>query len=542
MKKAGWLLLVAMGLVSACTVSAENGSLVERQKKIDENVASYNLQFQKEYQRFTAAYFSAMENKQRFTFLLKAINKNLSPGEHLSSAEQIKIENVLEDIQKNWIELTNIALSMDAYKGIDSKIIYDYDQPTTLRIAEGIDWFSYDLVVSINPDDDLGQLFIARNKLWLAAKVTLFDAYLVNLLKYTYNDETRRQFDLGVLDSESGAFVESMYDELIDQEQWEETIDTIELVDAMPKNKHLLQEHRLLNDVLTASYAYQRLPKLSNIELAQIAIDVTSNQFEDSLYELVDDTIYVVSKGVGNTVGLFESREGKLKHMPQNEVESIVDSLKPLDILFEKTPFRLTDSFIPGHWGHVAIWVGGKKAIPELKRLGVWEQLPKLEAYARTRRGYEGPSFQEAIHQDQAIVEALRDGVEINTLNQFLNIDDLAVIRAQSLSDEKKRDYLLHTFAQLGKPYDFNFDVETNDEIVCSELIFEAYSDVDWPVEEAVGRFTISPDNVAALAVGDNALFTPILIYHDGKRLPNNNLERNFQVLLEQNYSELIGN
>lgn len=531
--------MVTLGLVSACSVNADSEALVEKQHKIDANIASYNLQFQKEYQRFTSAYFIAMENKQRFTFLLKSINKNLSPGEHLSSAEQIKIEKVLDDIQQNWVELSNIALAMDAYDGIDSKIVYDVATPTTLRIAEGIDWLSYDLMVSINPNDELGQLFIARNKLWLAARVTLFDAYLVNLLKYTYKDDTRRQFDLSLLDKESGAFVESMYDELIDQDKWEETLDTIEVVDNMPNNEHLMGEHQFLNDVLAGSYAYQRLPKLTNIELAQIATDVTSNQFQDSLYELVDDTIYVISQGVGNTVGMFESREGKLKLMPTDEIESIVESLEPLDILFEKTPFRLTDSFIPGHWGHVAIWVGGKKAIPELKRLDVWDELPKLEAYARTRRGYEGPGFQEAIQQDQAIVEALRDGVEINTLNQFLNIDDLAVIRANNLSDEKKRNYLLHTFAQIGKPYDFNFDVETNNEIVCSELIFEAYSDIDWPVEEAVGRYTISPDNVAALAVGHEALFRPTLIYHDGQRLPKKSLQADFERLLEQNYTAI---
>ena len=37
-----------------------------------------------------------------------------------------------------------------------------------------------------------------------------------------------------------------------------------------------------------------------------------------------------------------------------------------LDILFEKTPFRLTDKLIPDHCGHVAIWTGTQADLIEL--------------------------------------------------------------------------------------------------------------------------------------------------------------------------------
>lgn len=541
MRRIVWLMLGIVMFMSACSVSANGESLSDKQEKVATNIVSYQSQFNQEFNRFTTAYFTAMENKRRFTFLLKALDRNLAPEQHLSSSEQKKIESVIEDIQLNWDELSDIARTMDSYQDIDSKVSFSFEQPTTLHVAEGIDWFSYDLVVNVNPNDELGQLFIARNKLWLAARLTLYDAYLVNLLKYTYRDSGRRQFDIGVVDEKAGLFVDQMYEELLDQSRFAETVDTIELVSAIPVNEQLPLKLVFLDKVLDSSYAYQRLPTLSNAELAQIAIDITSNQFEDGLFELIDDTIFIVSKGVGNTVGLFESREGKLKHMPIDEVNSIIGALEPLDILFEKTPFRLTDNFIPGHWGHVAIWVGGREAIPELKRLGVWQQLPEIEAYVRKHRGYQGPGFQQAIFENRSIVEALRGGVEINTLNQFLNVDDLAVIRANTLIDSEKREYLLHTFAQIGKPYDFNFDVETSHEIVCSELVFEVYSDFPWPVEQAIGRYTISPDNVAILAVGEEALFAPTLIYHDGQRLSELNLQQNFQRLLEQKYSDVTG-
>ena len=59
-------------------------------------------------------------------------------------------------------------------------------------------------------------------------------------------------------------------------------------------------------------------------------------------------------------------------------------------------------------------------------------------------------------------------------------------------------------FAQVGKTYDFNFDVETTDKLVCSELLYQSFGDVNWPTEPYIGRTTISPDNVVSLALFDN--------------------------------------
>ena len=56
----------------------------------------------------------------------------------------------------------------------------------------------------------------------------------------------------------------------------------------------------------------------------------------------------------------------------------------------------------------------------------------------------------------------------------------------------------------MGKTYDFNFDVETTDKLVCSELLYQSFGDVAWPTEKYLGRVTISPDNVASLILYAN--------------------------------------
>ena len=188
--------------------------------------------------------------------------------------------------------------------------------------------------------------------------------------------------------------------------------------------------------------------------------------------------------------------------LPLSEKTQMASEMKPLDILLEKTPFRLTDQFIPGFYGHVALWVGTEE---ELKEAGVWDH-PVVKPH------------QKAIREGHHIIEALRPGVQINTLDHFLNIDDMLVLRDESLSEAQRKEFLIRAFQQIGKDYDFNFDVETDKEIVCSEIVYVVFHNIDWPTEKALGRHTISPDHVAA-KVFDGGQLKPIMIYSEGKRV-----------------------
>jgi uncharacterized protein YycO len=232
-----------------------------------------------------------------------------------------------------------------------------------------------------------------------------------------------------------------------------------------------------------------------------------SGMVADDLRLFGDNSMNTLSLFFGNTVGMVETRKGKLwdDALVATQVKA---ALQPGDILLEKTPFRLTDTFIPGHWGHAAIWVGTEA---ELKTLGIWDD-PMVKPY------------QENIRAGKCIVEALRSGVTMNTVEHFLNIDDLAVIHAPALSIEQRRHHILLALRQVGKEYDFNFDVEAADKIVCSELVYVVYTDIVWPTSQTLGRYTISPDNVAAKAFPGGPLRL-VLFWHDGRLVRQKPLE-----------------
>ena len=209
-----------------------------------------------------------------------------------------------------------------------------------------------------------------------------------------------------------------------------------------------------------------------------------------------------VSGAIGNFAGLFRFRKGYLYKNDSIYLE-IEKRLKPMDIITEKTGFTLTDKMIPGYFGHIAIWLGTEK---QLKKIQLWEHPTILPFQNRIKQGY-------------SILETDRKGTHLKTLKDFMNIDELAIASIPSfneLSIEDKINLYENALAQLGKGYDFNFDVETSDKLVCSELLYQVFGAIHWPTDNYLKRNTISPDNVLSLALYKN---TPIsLSYYLGAK------------------------
>jgi hypothetical protein len=257
-------------------------------------------------------------------------------------------------------------------------------------------------------------------------------------------------------------------------------------------------EERYLTELVDQSPSYATVRRIRPLKYAGNVVDLIGTVSIDTLHTLQKEGVNFSSMVFGNMVGLVESRRGKLDDK-QRVLDRVNGELQAGDILLEKTPFRLTDSFIPGHWGHAAVWIGRED---ELRELGLWGHPVVLPHRARIRQG-------------RGVVEALRSGVEMNTLKHFMNVDDLAVLRHRDLDREARRRVILQTLRQVGKAYDFNFDAQSANRIVCSELVYHAYGDVQWPTDRKLGRVVVSPDNIAQEAAGSGP-FDVVMLYHDG--------------------------
>lgn len=241
----------------------------------------------------------------------------------------------------------------------------------------------------------------------------------------------------------------------------------------------------LIDDVLINMTALEIVRGRSDFKISTFGL-------EDSLVTFFSKVTNFLSGFFGNIAGSIKWRTGYFFDN-KTVLDLTKKDLQPLDILFEKSPFVLTDKFIPGHYGHVALYLGTQT---QLEAIGMWDH-PSIVPY------------QEQIASGFIILEAVRPGVRLTTLENFLNIDELTVVRKKDALDSPEiiREQITRGFEQIGKSYDFNFDISTLDKIVCSELIYIIYGHVNWTTRYRVDRPTVTPDDLGEILFMKNTRF-----------------------------------
>ena len=205
-----------------------------------------------------------------------------------------------------------------------------------------------------------------------ASALLLYDNYLIGVTLLEQDARLRRianDPDIGFNVNENQLFeVSKSAKSLKNQKRILKGIDFIEA------NEHLFydtkdEEYLFLKDIIFSSPSYDYLKKINNSKLIVKKIGLAQVFISDLVIDFSQNSFNTLSKFFGNLTGAVSVRKGK---MYSNEVlkQEILKDLQPLDILLEKTPFRLTDKLIPGYFGHVSIWVGNGL---ELDSMGIWE-------------------------------------------------------------------------------------------------------------------------------------------------------------------------
>lgn len=211
----------------------------------------------------------------------------------------------------------------------------------------------------------------------------------------------------------------------------------------------------------------------------------------DRLQNGISAVLRGVSRLYGSIAGNIKWRKGYLRNN-QELVDTIKSRLKPLDLIFEKRAFVLTDKSIPGNWGHASIWLGTES---ELKALGIWDH-PVLKP------------FQADISAGKSVYEVRRWGLQFTDLESSMNLDQFSAIRVTDIlqqSPEQLIGIYKLLFDQIGKKYDFLFDAMTTDRVTCTEIVAFSYGPINWPMEYILARYTITPNNLAELAIFENS-------------------------------------
>ena len=112
------------------------------------------------------------------------------------------------------------------------------------------------------------------------------------------------------------------------------------------------------------------------------------------------------------------------------------------------------------------------------------------------------PEFSAKDHEghEHVIIEAVSEGVIFSSLEHSIGgADSVAVLRPK-VSDEERKTAIATAFSFAGRPYDFEFDFETTDMLVCTEVVFRTYGGnsgpISFPLERIMGRETMPAINL----------------------------------------------
>jgi hypothetical protein len=163
--------------------------------------------------------------------------------------------------------------------------------------------------------------------------------------------------------------------------------------------------------------------------------------------------------------GMRDYATGLLARLPAETIDDRIEEmraqLEPGDIILERRNWFLSNAFLPGFWPHAALYVGTED---DLKGLGIATKpdvVNRLEEYRSP--AHDGES--------KVVIESISEGVSFSSLSEATRADYIAVLRPR-LSKEEKAKAIWKAFSHQGKPYDFEFDFDTQDKLVCTELVY----------------------------------------------------------------------
>jgi hypothetical protein len=187
------------------------------------------------------------------------------------------------------------------------------------------------------------------------------------------------------------------------------------------------------------------------------------------------------------------------------ELAAFHAKLAPGDIIVERRNWYLSNIGLPGFWPHAELYLGSQAEI-----LSALAALPEVKSafgslgdhLARTvPKAWASLAERDAEGNPLRVIEAVSEGVVTSSLEHACGADYVAALRPR-VSPLTRVRAIERALGFWGRPYDFNFDFATDDELVCSELVVKAYEadagqeGVTIPYVDIIGRRAVPPTEI----------------------------------------------
>ncbi len=190
-----------------------------------------------------------------------------------------------------------------------------------------------------------------------------------------------------------------------------------------------------------------------------------------------------------------------------------IHEAEPGDIILERKEWYMTNLGIPGFWPHSALYIGSPK---ELER---WSDEPEIREFYQSKnpectgfldfleRKYPiayGAYEAEENGKENRIIEGLKAGILFHSVEGSVGISDHVACLRPKLDKLDKAQAIEKAFSFWGRKYDFTFSLLSDNELVCSELIYKSYEPMpgkkglSFELSEIAGILTLPANNIAA--------------------------------------------
>jgi Permuted papain-like amidase enzyme, YaeF/YiiX, C92 family len=222
--------------------------------------------------------------------------------------------------------------------------------------------------------------------------------------------------------------------------------------------------------------------------------------------------VFPIQAGVSEWMGDTKVRRQHDALISEAQIKTLPARMQPGDVMLQRREWYVSNVGLPGFWSHAALYIGtaeerraffnDAEVIAWVKSQGIADG--NFETLLRTRYA---SAYQSALAPQEhghvpRVLEAISEGVSFTTIEHSAAADSLVTLRPK-LSKRDKAFAILRAFGYAGRPYDFDFDFQTDTSLVCTELIYKAYEPgasfkgITMKSQEILGRLAIPANDIA---------------------------------------------
>ncbi|GAB4280377.1 MAG: hypothetical protein Kow0029_24900 [Candidatus Rifleibacteriota bacterium] len=263
------------------------------------------------------------------------------------------------------------------------------------------------------------------------------------------------------------------------------------------------------NDRILLRLIQSQKPVLDNL-LKTVASKPAWKILANTVFDKSLDFILPAQKAIFTWVGDSRIKKRKTRLISPAQIRQFKRLLKPGDIILERQDWYLSNIFLPGFWPHGIIYLGDSNELIQFfkddNEVSDWCRKNGCRNFVELLEKDFPAACKAFLRPNQdghtnVVIEAISEGVVFNSIEHSCKADYLAALRPNLRKIDIARS-IHQAFYYFGREYDFRFNFDSEQTLVCTELVSKAYCRNDGtglklPYTSTMGKYGVTADSIA---------------------------------------------